>query len=182
MDQGVTLRPVRLADAPDLAAIYGHYCLHGLGTFEEVAPTAETMADRVAAILDHDLPYLVAEEAGQVVAYAYASVFRPRTGYRFSVEDSVYVAPGRSGQGLGKTVLAPVIAACEARGLRQMFAVIGDSGNIGSIALHRSLGFTHQGVGRSLGYKRGRWVDIVFMQRALGAGEATPPDGGGLAL
>ena len=171
------------ADAAAVAAIYGHHVLHGFGTFEEEPPTADEMAGRMRAVLDRGLPYLVAvDEAGDVLGYAYAGPFRPRAAYRYAVEDSVYVAPEAAGKGIGKALVAEVIARCEALGLRQMIAVIGDSGNAGSIGLHRSLGFQHAGVGRSLGYKHGRWVDIVWMQRALNAGDAAEPDAAGMTL
>jgi L-amino acid N-acyltransferase YncA len=178
----VTIRGVTADDAPALAAIYGHHVLHGLGTFEYEAPTAETMAQRLAGVVERGLPYLVAEGDGRVLGYAYASVFRPRLGYRFTVEDSVYIAPDAAGRGLGKALLARVIADCEALGLRQMIACIGDRGNAASIALHRSLGFEDQGVVQSAGWKHGRWVDIVFMRRALGAGDGEAPTAEGLRL
>lgn len=176
------VRPVTPADAPALAAIYGDACLHGVGTFEEIAPSADEMAARMAAVVARGLPYCVAELDGAVVAYAYASPFRPRSGYRFTVENSVYVAPQAKGRGLGKLLLARVIADCEAMGLRQMVAVIGGSENAGSIALHRSLGFSHQGTLPAVGFKLGRWLDVVFMQRALNSGAGTPPDAPGLTL
>ena len=176
------IRAATADDAPALAAIYGHHCCHGLGTFEEVAPSAGDMAERLAAVQAHGLPYLVAEIDGQVAGFAYAGPFRPRAAYRYTVEDSVYLAPDRIGQGIGKALLSQVIADCEALGLRQMMAVIGDSGNTGSIGLHRSLGFELQGTMPAVGYKFGRWVDIVFMQRALNTGAGTEPAAPGLNL
>lgn len=177
---------IRLAtekDAAAVAAIYGHHVLHGFGTFEEQPPSVDDMAGRMRAILERGLPYLVAEDAaGVVLGYAYAGPFRPRAAYRYAVEDSVYVAPDAIGRGVGKALVADVIARCEALGLHQMIAVIGDSGNAGSIALHASLGFEHAGVGKSLGYKHGRWVDIVWMQRALNAGDTAAPDAPGMTL
>jgi len=171
------------ADAAAVAAVYGHHVLTGFGTFEEEPPTVEDMAGRMRAVLGRGLPWLVAEgEDGVVLGYAYAGPFRPRAAYRYAVEDSVYVAPEAMGQGVGKALVAEVIARCEALGLRQMIAVIGDSGNAGSIGLHASLGFEHAGVGRSLGYKHGRWVDIVWMQRALNAGDTAAPDAPGMTL
>lgn len=178
----IAIRTAGEADAAAVAAIYGHHVLHGLGTFEEVPPSVGEIADRIAAVLARGLPYLVAEDAGAVIGFAYAAPFRPRAAYRYTVEDSVYVDPAHLGRGVGKALVARVIAACEALGLRQMVAVIGDSGNAGSIGLHRSLGFEHQGVGRSFGFKHGRWVDIVWMQRALNGGDATAPDAPGLEL
>jgi L-amino acid N-acyltransferase YncA len=176
------VRPATPADAPALAAIYGHHVLTGFGTFEEVPPGPHEMAARCAAITAQGLPYLVAEAAGEVLGFAYAAPFRPRAAYRYTVEDSVYVAPAAIGRGVGRATLAAVIAACEAMGLRQMVAVIGDSGNAASIGLHRSLGFADSGVGRSFGFKHGRWVDIVWMQRPLNGGDGTGPAAPGLTL
>lgn len=169
-------------DAEALAAIYGHAVLHGFGTFEMTPPSAAEMDGRRLTVQGYGLPFLVAEREGRVLGYAYAGPFRPRPGYRFTVEDSVYVAPDAQGQGVGRAVLAPMIAACEALGLRQIVAVIGDSGNAASIGLHASLGFEHSGVGRSLGHKHGRWVDIVWMQKALNGGDQDAPTGAGLNL
>ena len=169
-------------DAGQLAAIYGHHVLHGLGTFEEVPPNEAEIARRLAAVLALGLPYLVADDAGQVLGFSYASGFRLRAAYRYTAEESVYIHPDHLGRGLGKALVAEVIAACEALGLRQLVAVIGDSGNAGSIGLHRSLGFTEIGVGRGFGFKHGRWVDIVTMQKPLGGGDATPPSAPGLVL
>ncbi len=136
----------------------------------------------MAAIQARGLPYLVAEVDGEVLAMAYAGPFRPRAAYRYAVEDSVYVSPKAHGRGLGRLVLTAVIEHCQGLGLRQMMAVIGDSENTGSIRLHESLGFTRQGVMHSVGYKQGRWLDIVMMQRPLNGGDATDPDGPGLQL
>lgn len=169
------VRDATEADAGALAAIYGDACLHGFGTFEEEAPPPEEMARRWAEVRDLGLPYLVAEDGGQVVGMCYAKPFRPRSAYRFTVEDSVYVAPGQAGKGVGRAMLSELIKRCEALDLRQMTAVIGDSDNAGSVGLHASLGFEHSGVFRSVGRKHGRWVDIVFMQRALNGGDATAP-------
>jgi L-amino acid N-acyltransferase YncA len=169
-------------DAPALAAIYGDSCLHGFGTFEEEPPEPAEMARRLAEVRDMGLPYLVAEMGGAVVGLCYAKPFRPRSAYRFTVEDSVYVAPSAKGSGVGRAMLAELIARCEALGLRQMTAVIGDSENAGSIGLHAALGFEPSGVFKAVGHKLGRWVDIVFMQRALNGGDATPPSGTGQRL
>ncbi len=165
-----------------LADIYGHHVLHGFGTFEEVPPSAQELNQRRESILARGLPYLLAEEAGAVLGYAYAGPFRLRTAYRYTVEDSVYVAPDAQGRGVGRAVLSAVISACEVIGIRQMVAVIGDSQNAGSIGLHSALGFTHQGAGLGLGYKHGRWVDTVWMQKALNGGTTRDPDAPGLAL
>jgi phosphinothricin acetyltransferase len=166
----VIIREVEPADMAAVAAIYGHHVLTGFGTFEEMPPTAEDLAGRVAAVRALGLPYLVAEENG-VVGFAYASAFRPRAAYRFTAEDSVYVRRDAAGRGVGRALLAEVIERCAALGLRQLMAIIGDSGNEASIGLHRSLGFTQLGVGRRVGFKRGRWLDIVWMQRDLPGGE-----------
>lgn len=169
-------------DAPALAAIYGHHVLHGFGTFEEVPPSAEEMAARRQAVVERGLPYLVAEDAGQVLGFAYAAPFRPRAAYRYTVEDSVYIAPDAIGRGVGRAVLSEVLNACEAFGIRQVVAVIGDSENAGSIGLHTALGFEHAGVGKAFGYKKGRWVDIVWMRKSLNGGETTAPDAVGMQL
>ena len=169
------VRDATEADAPALAAIYGDACLHGFGTFEEEAPEPAEMARRMAEVKSLGLPYLVAEDGGQVVGLCYAKPFRPRSAYRFTVEDSVYVAPGQGGKGIGRAMMSELIKRCEALGLRQMTAVIGDSENAGSIGLHASLGFAHTGAFQAAGWKLGRWVDIVFMQLPLNGGDATPP-------
>ena len=170
------IRAATPADAGALADIYGHHVLQGLGTFEEIPPPADDIAGRLAAVQALGLPYLVAEEGG-LLGFAYAGPFRPRSAYRYAVEDSVYVAPAAIGRGVGRALLSAVIAACEAKGLRQMIAVIGDSGNAASIGLHAALGFQPAGVGRSMGFKHGRWVDIVWMQRPLNQGGDAPPEG-----
>jgi L-amino acid N-acyltransferase YncA len=176
------IRAAEASDANVLAAIYGHHVLHGFGTFETVPPDAAAMDAKRRDIQGYGLPFLVAEDAGRVLGYAYASPFRPRPGYRFTAEDSVYVAPDAIGKGVGRAVLAPVIAACEAFGLRQLVAVIGDSENAASIGLHTALGFEHRGVGKSFGFKHGRWVDIVWMQKSLNGGDTRAPDTVGIAL
>lgn len=178
----ITVRPATAADAPALAAIYGDACLNGLGTFEEAAPSVQEMARRLAEVRAYGLPYLVAERDGLVVGLSYAKPFRPRSAYRFTVEDSVYIAPAAKGAGVGRALLSALIPACEAAGMRQMVAVIGDSENHGSIGLHTAMGFRPAGAFEAVGFKHGRWVDIVFMQRALNAGAATSPDAGGLIL
>jgi phosphinothricin acetyltransferase len=179
------VRDATLNDAVALAAIYGHHVLHGVGTFEETPPSPEEMIRRLEAVRAVGLPYLVAEVegvSGGVVGFAYASAFRPRAAYRYTAEDSVYVAPDQMGRGVGKALLGEVIARCEAMGLRQMVAVIGGSDNAGSIGLHRSLGFEMMGVMPALGFKHGRWVDIVSMQMTLNAGATAPPSAAGLDL
>ena len=177
------LRDAIPADADALAAIYGHHVLHGLGTFEEVPPSAQDMAARLAGIVARGLPYLVAtDDDGIVLGYAYANTFRLRAAYRYTVENSVYVAPGHIGRGVGRRLMEAVLDRCEAMGLRQVIAIIGDSGNAASIGLHRSLGFEHLGVMPGLGWKHGRWVDIVWMQKALGGGDTEAPSAPGLNL
>ena len=178
----MNIRPALEGDAEALAAIYRHAVLHGFGTFEETPPSPEEMAARWRNITGRGLPYFVAEADGRVLGFAYASPFRPRPGYRFTIEDSVYVAPDAVGRGIGRAVLLQVLDACEALGVRQVAAVIGDSGNAASIALHRAIGFTDSGVGRSFGFKHGRCVDIVFMQKALNGGDATLPEGPGVQV
>ena len=176
------VRAATAEDAAALAAIYGHHVLHGFGTFETAPPDADWMDAKRREVQGHGLPFLVAEAEGRTVGYAYAGPFRPRPGYRYTVEDSVYVAPDAMGRGVGRAVLTQVLAACEAFGVRQVVAVIGDSGNAGSIGLHRALGFEPSGVGKSFGFKHGRWVDIVWMQKALNGGDASAPDAPGLSL
>ncbi|HSZ53125.1 MAG TPA: GNAT family N-acetyltransferase [Caulobacteraceae bacterium] len=174
------LREATLADAPAIAAIYAHHVLHGFGTFEETPPSAEEMAQRMAEVSLRRLPWLAAEEGGVVLGYAYASPFRLRSAYRYTVEDSVYVAADSQGRGVGRSLLRELIARCEALGIRQMLAVIGDSANAASIALHAAEGFEMSGVTHAVGYKAGRWVDIVSMQRELGLGASAPPSGTGI--
>lgn len=176
------VRAATSGDAEALAAIYGHHVLHGFGTFEEEPPSPAEMDTRRAAVAARGLPYLVAEEDGKVLGFAYAGPFRPRQAYRYTLEDSVYIAPDAIGKGVGRAVLSAVIAQCETLGIRQLVAVIGDSGNAASIGLHRSLGFVDAGVGKSFGFKHGRWVDIVWMQKALNGGDETDPDTPGVQL
>jgi phosphinothricin acetyltransferase len=178
----MNLRAATQADAEALAAIYDHHVLHGLGTFELEPPGAAWMDGRRRDVQGHGLPFVVAEVAGQVLGYAYAGPFRPRPGYRYTVEDSVYVAPDAIGRGVGRAALAAVLDQCQAMGLRQVTAVIGDSGNAASIGLHRALGFEDAGIVRNVGFKHGRWVDIVMMQKALNGGAQTLPDWPGLTL
>lgn len=178
--------PLRLESAPlirdaseqDLGAIariYARHVLEGLASFEEVPPTIEELRARRAAALESGLPCLVAQLHGEVVGFAYAGAYRPRPGYRYTIEDSVYVEAGRGGQGIGSELLTALIERCERGPWRQMLAVIGDSGNAASIALHRRLGFRSVGIFASVGFKLGRWVDTVLMQRPLGPGDRTPP-------
>jgi phosphinothricin acetyltransferase len=155
--------------------IYAPYVLTGFASFEEVPPTTEEMRARRAAVVAAGLPYLVAVMDGEVVGYAYATSYRPRPAYRHTIENSVYVADAMHGRGTGAALLKELIARCEAGPWRQMLAVIGNSANAGSIALHRRMGFQLVGTLTSVGFKLGQWVDTVLMQRALGSGDATPP-------
>jgi phosphinothricin acetyltransferase len=172
------VRPSRAADVPSIAAIYAHHVRHGLASFEIEPPAIEEMARRRTETLARGLPYLVAEAEGRVVGYAYAGPYRARPAYRYTVEDSVYVAPDQVGRGIGRLLLPAVIDACGGAGYRQMVAVIGDSGNAASIRLHEAFGFRRVGLLPSVGFKLGRWVDSVLMQRPLGEGDATPPTEG----
>jgi L-amino acid N-acyltransferase YncA len=174
--QAVALRDALPGDGPALQEIYGHHVLHGFGSFEEAPPAIAEMERRRAAIQEEGLPYLVAEAAGRVLGFAYAGRYRPRSAYRFTVEDSVYVAPDATGRGIGRRLLAEVIARAEALGLRQIIAVIGDSANLGSIRLHERLGFERVGLFTAVGWKRERWLDSVLMQRQLGPGGRRAPD------
>lgn len=171
----LTLRDSTDADIPACAEIYREAVRHGTGTFELEEPDDAEMGRRRAAILAQGLPWLVAERAGQVLGYAYANQFRPRRAYRFCVEDSIYLAPAARGQGVGRLLLAELIARCEALGIRQMLAVIGDSRNHGSIGVHRACGFEPTGTFAAAGWKFDRWLDVVTMQRRLGAGADAPP-------
>ena len=176
--QAVIVRDARAQDMAAIQAIYAQEVLHGFATFEEVPPTTEAMLARRAGVLELGLPYLAAELAGEVVGYSYATEYRPRPAYRHTVEDSVYVATGMQGRGIGRALLSALTARCEAGPWRQMVAVIGNSGNAGSIALHRQQGFRLVGTFEAVGFKLGRWVDTVLMQRALGSGGDTLPDAG----
>lgn len=169
----LVIRPSTEADLPAIQAIYAHAVLHGTGTFETEVPNAEEMGRRRQEVLGRQLPWLVAEQDGRLLGYAYANYFRPRLAYRFCVEDSIYLAPEAQGRGVGRLLLAELMARCEAAGARQMLAVIGDADNAGSIGVHRALGFQHSGVLKSAGWKFGRWLDVVLMQRTLGLGDST---------
>lgn len=171
------IRPSREEDLPAIAAIYAHHVLHGTGTFETEAPSIADMTIRRGDVLSKGLPYLVAEEAGTVVGFAYGNWFKPRPAYRYSVEDSIYLAPDVGGRGLGRALLSELLARCESAGIRKIMAVIGDSANAGSVGLHRALGFTQVGIVESCGWKFGAWRDIVIMQKTLGAGDTLPPIG-----
>ena len=169
------LRVAAPADLPAITDIYAHHVLHGTGTFEEVPPDQAEMSHRILAVQDKGWPWLVAEEGGRVLGYAYLTQYRPRSAYRFACEDSVYVRDDIRGQGVGKALVAALLRRAEECGFRQVLAVIGDSENVGSIGLHASLGFRQVGLMRSAGAKFGRWIDVVTMQRAVGVGDLEPP-------
>lgn len=168
----LTIRPSADADLPAIQAIYARAVLDGTGTFETEVPGVDEMGRRRAEVLSRNLPWLVAERGGEVLGYAYANYFRPRLAYRFCVEDSIYLSPAAQGQGVGRLLLAELMARCEAAGARQMLAVIGDAANAGSVGVHKALGFEHTGVLKSAGWKFGRWLDVVLMQRTLGLGDS----------
>jgi phosphinothricin acetyltransferase len=169
---GVHIRDSNESDLPAVQQIYAFYVLNSLATFEEVPPTSDDLMARREKILDSGLPYLIATASDQVVGYAYASSYRARPAYRYTVEDSVYVRPDSHSRGIGTALVSTLIKRCEAAGRRQMIAVIGDSGNIASIRLHRNVGFEHVGTLKAVGYKFGRWVDTLIMQKGLGQGDA----------
>ena len=169
------VRPASAADFAAIHSIYAHHVLHGLASFEEQPPSLEELRRRYDDVIAHGLPYLAAEEAGEVLGYGYCTLYRTRSAYRYSLEDSVYVREGHHRKGIGRAILAELIARCERLSHRQLIAVIGDSGQAASIGLHESLGFLRAGTLRSVGFKFGRWVDTVIMQRPLGRGDGTPP-------
>jgi L-amino acid N-acyltransferase YncA len=173
-----TIRPSRDQDLPAITAIYAHHVLHGTGTFETEPPSEAEMTGRRADVLAKGLPYLVAEEGGRVLGYAYCQWFKPRPAYRFSAEDSIYLHPDAQGKGLGKALLAELERQAESAGIRKLIAVIGDSANKGSVGVHRTLGFKPVGVIQSCGWKFGKWLDIVLMEKQIGAGDSTPPHPG----
>jgi L-amino acid N-acyltransferase YncA len=171
------VRPSTPADLGAIAGIYALAVTQGTGTFELEPPDLAEMARRRDDVLSKGLPWLVAEQAGRVLGYAYANPFRPRPAYRYSVEDSIYLHPDAQGRGVGRALLAEVLGRCQAAGARQVLAVIGDSGNLASIGVHRALGFERCGLLSGVGWKFGRWLDVVMMQRPLGPGASAP--GGG---
>jgi L-amino acid N-acyltransferase YncA len=172
----ILIRPSGPADLAAVAAIYGWNVLNGTGTFELEAPDIAEMGRRRDDVLANELPWLVAERGGALLGYAYANHFRPRRAYRFCLEDSVYLAADAVGQGIGRLLLAELLARCEDAGARQMLAVIGDSANTASIAVHRALGFEPIGTLKSAGWKFERWLDVVLMQKRLGRGASVGPD------
>ena len=170
------IRPSQDGDIAAITTIYAHHVLHGTGTFEIDPPTEADMAQRRADVLARGLPWLVAERDGQVLGFAYANWFKPRPAYRFTAEDSIYVADTARGCGVGRALLQALVDQAQAQGLRKLVAVIGDSANAGSIGLHRALGFTDVGVLRAMGWKHGAWRDIVLMEKPLGAADSTAPE------
>jgi L-amino acid N-acyltransferase YncA len=168
-------RPSREDDLPAITAIYAHHVLHGTGTFETDPPSLADMTARRADVLARGLPYLVAEHAGTVVGFAYGNWFKPRPAYRYSVEDSIYLAPDQAGKGLGRALLGELLVHLEAAGIRKVMAIIGDSANAASVGLHRASGFTQVGIVESCGWKFGAWRDIVIMQKTIGVGDTEPP-------
>ena len=169
------IRPSTEADVPSITAIYAWHVENGTGSFETTAPTESDMAARRADVLSKGLPYIVMEDGGRVTGFAYCQWFKPRPAYRFSAEDSIYMHKDAAGKGQGKVLLAELVKQAEAVGVRKLLAVIGDSGNAGSIGVHKALGFTPAGTIRSCGWKFGRWLDIVIMEKAVGDGDSTPP-------
>lgn len=175
---GLHIRHSQTEDLPAITAIYRHAVLHGTGTFEIDPPDLQEMSRRHADITGKGLPWIVAQLDGQVIGYAYANLFRARPAYRYFLEDSIYLAPEAQGLGAGRLLLAELVARCTALGARQLLAVIGDSANAASIGVHRSCGFEHTGVLRASGWKMGRWLDVVLMQRPLGRGDGAEPSTG----
>lgn len=175
MEDKIIIRPSRGEDVAVIAGIYGHHVLHGVASFEEVPPSVEEMGRRRDDIVARGFPYLVAERAGRVVGYCYAGSYRARIGYRFTVEDSIYIDPSEVGRGIGRALLTQVIDRVIEQGYRQMIAVIGGSETVPSIRLHAALGFAQVGIFPAIGFKFGRWIDSVYMQRALGPGQTTLP-------
>jgi phosphinothricin acetyltransferase len=162
-----SIRPASEADIAGVQRIYGHHVAHGLASFEEAPPTPDDMLTRFRALKERSFPYIVAERSNEILGYAYAGPYRARSAYRFTIENSVYIARESMGQGMGRALLGRLIQDCEEGPWRQMIAVIGDSGNSASIALHKSLGFRLVGILEHVGFKHGRWVDSVLMQRTL---------------
>jgi L-amino acid N-acyltransferase YncA len=171
----LNVRSACIADLPAIAKIYEHHVLHGSASFESLPPGEQEFRSRYENIIGAGYPYLVAELDGVVQGYAYASAYRARYAYRFAVEDSIYVRDGLAGKGIGRALLSELITRCEVSGFRLMIAVIGDSANAGSIAVHARAGFRFAGVLPAVGYKHDRWVDSVLMTRALGEGDHSAP-------
>lgn len=175
MHAPVTIRSVTPADIDDITTIYTHAVKHGTASFEIEPPSRSDMDARRKTLESGGFPYLVADIGGSIAGYAYAGPYRPRIAYRYAVEDSVYIHPDAHRRGIGRMLLTALLTQAEARGFRQMIAVIGDSAQTASIALHRSLGFQDVGTFVNIGFKHGRWLDSVLMQRSLGEGASTLP-------
>jgi L-amino acid N-acyltransferase YncA len=173
--QKIIIRPAAPADIAAITRIYADAVVNGTASFEIEPPNEAEMTRRQAALLDNGYPYLAAEVEGAIAGYAYAAPYRSRPAYKWSVEDSIYVAPAMHRKGIGGLLLRRLVAESEQRGFRQMIAVIGDSAQIGSIAVHKRAGFSHIGTLRSVGFKHGKWLDTVLMQRALGKSDTTTP-------
>lgn len=169
------IRPSLDNDIPAITRIYAHHVLTGTGTFEIDPPTESDMAQRRQDVLSRQLPYLVLEDNHEVVGFAYCNWFKPRPAYRFSAEDSIYLSPEGAGKGWGRALLAELATQAERAGVRKLIAVIGDSGNLGSCGVHRSLGFTEVGILKSVGWKFDRWLDVVLMEKPLGSGDSISP-------
>jgi phosphinothricin acetyltransferase len=172
------VRPATAGDLPAIHSIYAHHVLHGLASFEEEPPSMEELARRFRDVTGRGLPYLVAELDGTLAGYGYCAPYRSRSAYRYALEDSIYIRHDMTGRGVGRRLLEELIRRCEGLGYRQIIAVIGDSANQPSIGVHAACGFVRVGTLRSVGFKFGRWVDSVFMQRPLGVGDGRPPGNG----
>jgi L-amino acid N-acyltransferase YncA len=171
----VSLRTATASDIPAITRIYAHAVEYGTASFELEPPDQAEMVRRQQTLLTRNFPYIVAELAGVVAGYAYAGPYRDRRAYDWCVEDSLYIAPEFHRKGIGRRLLMRLIAESEALGFRQMIGVIGDSANTASVAVHAAVGFRLIGNFQSIGFKHGRWLDTVLMQRALGSGDALPP-------
>lgn len=169
------IRPIQPTDIFQITDIYAHHVLHGTGTFELIAPSQAEMTQRRDDVLSKGLPYIVAVNGGQVLGFAYCNWFKPRPAYRFSAEDSIYLAPEAIGGGLGRALLSELCTQAERADVRKLIAVIGDSDNHGSVAVHRSVGFSHVGTLKSCGWKFERWLDVVLMEKSLGLGDSVAP-------
>lgn len=171
----IKIRPSTEADIAAITAIYTHHVLHGTGTFETTPPSEQDMIARRADVLSKDLPYLVIETEDGVMGFAYCNWFKPRPAYRFSAEDSIYLAPAAHGKGLGRLLLEELMAQAERAGVCKLIAVIGDSTNLGSVGVHTACGFNHVGVLANCGWKFDRWLDVVLMDRVIGLGSTQAP-------
>jgi L-amino acid N-acyltransferase YncA len=169
------IRPSSDDDLPAITAIYAHHVLHGTGSFETEPPSLADMTARRADVLSKGLPYLVVDHDGKIGGFAYGNWFKPRPAYRYSVEDSIYMAPDLQRRGLGRALLAELMTQFEAVGIRKVMAIVGDSANTGSVCIHRAFGFTQVGIVDSCGWKFGAWRDIVIMQKTIGLGDTQPP-------